>query len=117
MLALVTPVTYLFFGWLFMNINYILFDWFRYDWRFIATDFQKGWHWLLLCAVFSIASMLAFYHAIAAPAVAISLAFSLRRVSTLLETIFGGTLFHEKLFLQRVIACLIMLVGMILVAV
>ncbi len=113
--SMITPVTYLFFGWLFMNINYVLFDWLRYDWSHITEDFRKGWHWLLLCSVFSIVSMLAFYHAIAAPAVLISLAFALRRVSTLIETVLGGTLFHEKFLVQRIFACIIMLIGVVLI--
>lgn len=115
LLLTVDPVTYLFFGWLFMNLNYMVLDWVRYDWEHIMVDFQKGWHWLLLSALFSVASMLLFYTALSWPGVLVSLAFPLRRFSALIETVFGGSLFHEKHLPLRMFACLIMLVGAILI--
>jgi drug/metabolite transporter (DMT)-like permease len=114
LVGLVRPVTYLFFVWLFMSLNYIIFDWFAYGWKHILVDFQKGWHWLFLAAVCVVISMLFFYTAISLPGVLVTLALPLRRVSTLLETLFGGTLFHEKNLPRRLLACLITLVGVVL---
>jgi drug/metabolite transporter (DMT)-like permease len=115
LLGKVRPVTYLFFGWLFMNLNYIIVNLLIYEWDHIAVDFKKGWRWLLLAAVLSVASMLSFYYAIALPTVLISLALPLRKISTLLETLFGGTLFHEKNLAQRLFACVIILIGVLLI--
>lgn len=116
LLGFTHPATYLFFGWLFMNINYIMIDWWLYDWKHLIVDFRKGWFWLLLAAATSVASFLLFYEAISAPAVLVTLALPLKRVSTLIETLFGGTLFHEKNLPRKLFACLIMLVGVVLVA-
>jgi drug/metabolite transporter (DMT)-like permease len=117
MLVYIEPLTYLFFAWLFMSINYIILDYYLYNWDHIIVDFQKGWHWLFLCALFSLVSMWVFYEALRLPGVLVSLALPLRRVSALLETVFGGALFHEQNLVRRVFACLIMLVGIVLLTI
>jgi len=114
MLGMVRPVTYLFFGWLFMNLNYILINLWLYDWRNISVDMKRGWQWLLLASVCLVGSALAFFQALAMPAVLISLALPLRFVSTLLDTFFGGTLFHEHRLAHRLVACLVMMIGVVL---
>ena len=116
MLGIIRPVTYVFFGWLFMNLTWISLHWIQYDWSHVLVDFKKGWHWLLLSAIFSLASALFFFEGIASPAVLVSLALPLKRISALIETLFGGALFHEKHLPRRLLAGLIMLVGVVLIA-
>ena len=115
MLGMVRPITYLFFGWLFMNLNYIMINLWLYDWNHISVDIKKGWHWLLLAAVCIVGSGLSFFGALSMPGVLISLALPLRYVSVLLETFFGGRLFHERNLAHRLVACVVMLVGVVLV--
>jgi drug/metabolite transporter (DMT)-like permease len=115
LLLSIDPVTYLFFAWLFMNLNYLVLDWVLYDWAHIAVDLRKGWHWLFLSAAFSVVSMWCFYTALSWPGVLVSLAFPLRRVSSVIETLFGGSIFKEKNLPLRLFSCLIMIVGVVLV--
>lgn len=113
LLGTIRPVTYMFFLWLFSNLNYIILNWWLYDWKHIAVDLQKGWHWLFIGALLNVVSMLCFYVAIGTPGVLVSLAFPLKRSSTLIETIFGGRMFHENNLVSRIVASIIMCIGII----
>lgn len=115
-LGFVNPVTYMFFTLLFMNLSYIIIDAFKYNWSHINEDLRKGWHWLVFTAVLTVISLLLFYEALGMPDVLVSVALPLRRASTLLETILGGKLFNEKFQTRRIFACIITLVGIVLLA-
>lgn len=113
LLGSVRPVTYLFLTWLFMNFHYIALYWWEFDFVHLTVDFQKGWHWLFLAALFTVASQLVFFEALAMPLVLVSLAFPLKRISALLDVVLGGSLFHENHLPRRLFAALIMLAGVI----
>lgn len=89
----------------------------------ISTIFYKGYKDLIhgiknagkiifLDAVFSTISNITYLYAISTTM--ISLVLPIKRISTLIAVIIGGKLFHEHNLPQRILACLIMLFGIIL---
>ncbi len=67
---------------------------------------------IFLDAVFSTISNITYLYAISTTM--ISLVLPIKRLSTLIAVIIGGKLFHEHNLTQRILACLIMLLGIIL---
>lgn len=76
---------------------------------------KKGGSWIFMGAILSLLSDVLYFTALAVPAVYLSLAVPLRRTSSLVSTIFGGNMFHEKNKIQRIIGCVVMLVGIFLI--
>jgi uncharacterized membrane protein len=74
---------------------------------------RAGW-WILLVAVFTFAYRFATVEAVKVGFV--GLVVSIKRVSSLFTTILGGELFHEKNLFRRFIACAIMIIGALMIA-
>jgi uncharacterized membrane protein len=54
-------------------------------------------------------------YAISLPGVMISLVIPIKRLSALFSTVIGGELFHEKYLLRKSIACVVMIIGAVLI--
>ena len=72
--------------------------------------------WLVFSvAIFTIGYRLAQMYAISLPGVMISLVIPIKRLSALFSTVIGGELFHEKYLLRKSIACVVMIIGAVLI--
>lgn len=69
----------------------------------------------LLVAFLSFSSIFIVLFAIAIPTALVSLIIPLRRTSTLFSALVGGILFHEKNLIQKLIATVVMLFGVLLI--
>ena len=72
-------------------------------------------HMLLIISFLTIASNFLILFAIAIPGALVSLIIPLRRTSTLFSSFFGGLLFHEKHLGKKLLAILLMLIGVVLI--
>lgn len=81
----------------------------------VRNAFKQGKSWLIIAAVLTIVSDIIYFRALAVPAVYLSLAAPLRKMSTLVSTFFGGKMMHEKHLKFRIIGCTVMLIGAFLI--
>lgn len=110
----VSVFAYLFLIHLFVAINFSIITFFRYDGVKGIKHGIKFYGWLIL-----LVSILTVTHrvttSIAISTTMIGLVLPIKRLSSLFTTIIGGELFHEKNLARKIIACLIMLVGVIFI--
>ena len=107
--------TYLFFLYLFLAVISIGLDYAWYGLAEIEEDIREGGWWLFFATAFSFASIIMLYHAFSLPGVLVTLAIPLRRTATLIEVVFGGTLFHEHGLGRKAGAAAIMILGVLLI--
>lgn len=110
----VGPFEFFVLVWFFIAINFTIISSIQYDGlKGIKHCLKIAKYNVVLASFFSfIANALYFYSLSLAY---ISLVLPIKRLSTLLTTIIGGELFHEKAILRKSIACAIMVVGAVLV--
>lgn len=104
-------ISYTFWLYLWSSGFFMLADLTLYGGKGLVNDWKKGWKWLAMISIFGITNILFFYGAISQAGVLISLAVPLRRTSTIIETIIGGSLFHEANIWRKVLAAVIMVAG------
>jgi len=113
-IANTNPVALLFFIYLFTGFNLTVYHTIMYDgFDGIIKGIKKSGKGIFLVAVFATLSNLAWFYAISISFV--SLVLPIKRTSTLFATIGGGKFFKEKHLLQKSIACIIMIIGAILI--
>ncbi|MBT5021815.1 EamA family transporter [Candidatus Woesearchaeota archaeon] len=108
----VTPFTFLIILHFFIFINFFLLTniIFHQHIGAMKESFKRSGFWLILSGVVTIVTRGTHVYAVSlAPAVA--LVIGVKRISTLLSTIIGGEIFHEKGLGRKIVACIIMLVG------
>ncbi len=116
LLKSVNQYTYLFIIQFFIMINFLLILFLFYDgWKGIKHGVKGSLHWLLIMAGFIVLARISYLTALRMAY--LSLVFVIFKSSNLLATIIGGGIFHEKALLQRVIASLVMIVGIYLVVI
>jgi len=81
----------------------------------VKNAFKQGKSWLVIAALLTIVSDVLYFSALAVPTVYLSLAAPLRKMSSLVSTIFGGRMMHEKHLKFRIMGCVVMLVGVFLI--
>ena len=109
--------TTLFLTFLFLTINYTLIEIWGYGgFKDIRHAFKVAKWPLFAVVVLHILSDVALYTAIAMPGAYVSLIIPIVRMSALFATVVGGELFHDHGLKWKIISCLIMVVGAILVA-
>ncbi len=81
----------------------------------IGKGLKTGGWLVFTVAVFTIGYRLSQMYAISLPGVLISLVIPIKRLSALFSTIIGGELFHEKYVLRKSLACVIMIIGAVLI--
>ncbi|MBD3310390.1 EamA family transporter [Candidatus Woesearchaeota archaeon] len=110
----VDPFTMNFFFWLFATVNLFALLSFFYDGiRGVNHGMKISGIWIFLSSVFAVISSLAYFQALSFAYVA--LVVPIKRLSTLIDTLIGGRLFHEKNLMAKGIACVIMLAGVYLI--
>ncbi|MBI5390919.1 EamA family transporter [Candidatus Woesearchaeota archaeon] len=109
--------TFLFFFWLFVSFNYcLLISLFGKGIASIKHAYRKDKKDIISSALFGICSDALYYIAFSLPLTSVSLVGSLRQISTLFSTLFGGRFFHERGVSLKLIACVVMVAGVILVS-
>jgi drug/metabolite transporter (DMT)-like permease len=100
----------------FQAINFIVMMIIFHDgFKGISNGFRNNWKWVLVVAFLFIGSRLTYQYAIALPGVLVSLVIPIKRLSSLFSTIIGGQLFHEEHVLRKALACMVMIIGAILI--
>ena len=102
--------TFLFFVHIFVAIIFLLIMSVYYGGiKEIASGLKSLWKYVGLIAILVTLARLSYLQAVSLTFV--SLVVPIKRLSTLLVTIFGGTFFHEKGLPLKIIGCIIMLIG------
>ncbi len=112
------PFTYLMIIHVFIAINMlIMIHVFHDGLKGVKHGFKSagGWIFIMAAALFISRSMQAYV--ITLPTAKIALVAAMKRGSTVLTTIFGGEIFHDKHLLQRSLAALGMVVGAIIMVI
>jgi transporter family protein len=81
----------------------------------IGKGLKTGGWLVFTVAIFTIGYRLSQMYAVSLPGVLISLVIPIKRLSALFSTVIGGELFHEKYVLRKSIACVIMIIGAVLI--
>ncbi|HDM43799.1 MAG TPA: hypothetical protein ENG02_01230 [Candidatus Woesearchaeota archaeon] len=109
-----TPITLLLLIYIFTTANLLLIHSILYDGiRGIIKGIKKCGGNICMASIFANLSNLAYFFALSAAY--LSYVITIKRFSAVLTTIAGGKFFHEKHLIQKTIACLIMIAGIILV--
>lgn len=96
---------------LFMAIYISIF----YDgWKGIKHGIISSWKPVLLIALLTVGYRISQSYAVTFVGGKVAMVSVIKKTSALMVTIVGGTLFHEKNLLQRSIACVIVIVGILL---
>lgn len=111
----ISVLTYLFFIYLFLVVNYILIFIFLHKVPFstIFSEAKNSVGWLTLFSASKLISNFLFASAVGMMFIGIVVA--IKRLSVLLTIVFGGKFFHEEHFRWRMFSSLIMLIGIIFI--
>lgn len=112
-ISYVDALTLLFLYYLFnFIISFTISTIFYKGYKDLIHGIKKSGKIIFLDAILSTISNITYLYAISTTM--ISLVLPIKRISTLIAVIIGGKLFHEHNLPQRILACLIMLFGIIL---
>jgi uncharacterized membrane protein len=112
------PYTYFSITFLILSVHYLIIQFIKYDGlKDIKHAFVKGKHLIFIVALLMLFADIFYYKAVAIPGAMVSLIIPLKRMSTLVATVVGGRLFHDHNLLHRMVACGIMVAGVILVVI
>lgn len=117
---IVTKITdvasYLFFVLLFIAFNFFLLSSIIYGGiKDIKKGFKRHWKLLLLTGILTFGYRVSQIYAVSL--VSVALVLSIKRLSTLFGVFFGGEIFHEHNLLRKIVATIIMLVGLLLIVI
>lgn len=114
----VDPYTFLSFTYFVLSLHYLMIQFYKYDGlKDIRYAFVKGKYLIFIIAFLMIFSDIFYFMAVAIPTAMISLIIPVKRMSTLVATIIGGRMFHDHDLVWRIVACGVMVVGVILVVI
>ncbi|PIZ52936.1 hypothetical protein COY26_03200 [Candidatus Woesearchaeota archaeon CG_4_10_14_0_2_um_filter_33_10] len=109
-LRAVSPLTYIPIVQFFIAVNFIiLICVFHNGFEGIKHGIKNAGKWIFFVAILVTSYRL--FYAQAVSMTYISLVIPIKRMSAFFATLIGGKVFHEKNLTQRVIACVIMLIG------
>lgn len=100
---------------IFVSLNYIILEWIKHGFPEMLKDLKTDTMGLLGSSVTSLLSIFFHYLALGSPGALVSLIVPVKRLSTLMSTLVGGTFFHEQHLKAKIIACAIMLAGVVLI--
>jgi drug/metabolite transporter (DMT)-like permease len=102
----------------FTAINFILLMILFHDgFQGIGKSLKHNFGWVLAVAALTLGYRLAQVYAISLPGVMISLIIPIKRLSSLFSTVIGGEIFHEENILRKSLACVIMIIGAVLIVI
>lgn len=100
-----------------MSVNFLAFDFIKYGTSQLFPDIKRDGKRAFLVSVLDIGMISLQYIALSLPGVLVSLVIPIKRLSTLFSTIAGGRMFHEKHLGVKIISCVVMLAGVVLIAI
>ncbi|MBU1975695.1 MAG: EamA family transporter, partial [Nanoarchaeota archaeon] len=110
---LVQPLTYIFFFWIFISMNFVFLHWYRYGLSEVRQEIGKGLKWYVIGGIFSVLASITYL--IALSHTPVTLVIPLRRSTTLFTTLIGGRMFKESNNHMKIAACIIMILGVYLI--
>ena len=112
----VEPIAYIAFVHIFIAFHFIvMISIFHDGFKGIQNGFKNVGPWLLLASMLTIGYR--FAQAQAVKIAYVGLVVPVKRLSAFFTTIIGGELYHEHNLLRKAIACLIMILGVILIVI
>ncbi len=102
---------------LFMGFNYVAFETAKHGFNEILRDIRQDGMQIFSSTFSSFMSDVALLFAMGVPGALVSLIIPVRRLSTFFTSLIGGRLFHEHRLGLKLMACCVMLVGVVLVVV
>ena len=111
----VSFVSYIAFVHLFIAIIFIIYINYKFSIRDVFISIKEDGITLFIIAIFTVGYR--FTSMVAIKYLFVGIVSALKRSSSLLTTIIGGELFHEDNILQKTIACLIMISGIVLLVI
>ncbi len=109
----IAPLTYLFWVWLFINVNLLLLHLVRFRWRGLSQDLVQDWRWAGISAAGLFFQLLTYYFALRQGDV--TLVVAITQMSALGLVLLGGQVYHEQSVARRFGAAAIMVVGACLI--
>lgn len=101
-----------------LAVHYLVIQFLKYDGlKDIKHAFMTGKYLIFIIALLMLFSDIFYYEALAIPGVMVSLVIPIKRMSTLVATVVGGRLFHDHNLVHRMVACIIMVAGVVLVVI
>lgn len=111
----VPVLTYIPLVHFFLAINFIVMMFLFHDgFKGVSKGIKHNWKWVFVVAVLTVGYRLSQQYAVSMPGVLISLVIPIKRLSALFSTIIGGELFHEKNILRKSFACVVMIIGAVI---
>lgn len=108
--------TFIFSTYGVLCIHYFMIQAYKYKGiRDIKHAFKVTKWPLVLSGMFLFFSDLLYFHAVSMPDVMVSLIIPIKRMSVLLVVLVGGRMFHDHNLVHRIIGCLVMISGAVMV--
>ncbi|MCX8147127.1 MAG: EamA family transporter [Candidatus Woesearchaeota archaeon] len=112
----IDPYSFLFIQSMFMFVNCIIVQFTIYEGiKDIKTALKRDFFYIMLAVVLFIISDVFYFIAVSIPTAMVSLIIPIKRTSTIISTVLGGKIFHEKGLKIKISACIIMVLGIFLV--
>lgn len=109
------PIAYLAFAQLFLGFHFLIMIILFHDGIFgIVRGLRTTGKWIFIVSLMTVGYRYAQMNAVKVAYVGLVL--PIKRMSVFFTTIIGGEIFHEKNLLRKSIACLIMIMGVLLIA-
>ena len=109
----VAVLSLLFFSQLFLAVNTFLILWVTGKKKAIKRAYTTKGVWVLVSAIFKNFGNFAYLFAVSL--MLVSLVVPFRQMASFVAVVIGGALFKEKKILQKSIACLVMIIGVVLI--
>ena len=107
------PITYLFFGNIFVAMNFFILHYGFYNGKGLVYGFKKNWQIIIIVAFFIFGAKYTQFMAISM--VNLALVIGIKRLSSLFSVLIAGEMFHEKAVLNKAIASVFMIIGAYLI--
>jgi bacterial/archaeal transporter family protein len=113
----IKPYTFLLIQFILLGIVYNVWHAFKYKSLVqVKNAFTQDWKVAIPCAALMVGSDLMYFTAVAIPTAYISVIIPIKRLSSVMATFVGGEKYHEHDLKSRVAACIILVVGAVLLA-
>ena len=114
----VNPYTYLSFTFGVLTVHYLIIQFVKYDGiKDLRDAFKKERSFIIVIPLLMVFADLLYLKAVSIPAAMISLVIPIKRMSTLVASLIGGRMFHEHNLGFRLIGCLLMIAGVVLIVI
>ncbi|MBN1275094.1 EamA family transporter [Candidatus Woesearchaeota archaeon] len=99
----------------FMGVNYVFLESMKHGYEEVFWDLKRDGKRIFLSFMAGLLSDVSLFLAMAMPGALVGLVIPIKRTSTFMTALVGGRLFHERRLGVKLLACAVMLVGVVLV--